>query len=89
MKAGNFPLCAGIEVKTAVQGAKNHQGGTNLRENKGGITMKGLTLSFGLAVLACLPMLGVAQDTPADLASDPITYTLVTVNFPTDVSPSC
>jgi len=51
--------------------------------------MKGLTLSFGLAVLACLPMLGVAQDTPADLASDPITYTLVTVNFPTDVSPSC
>jgi len=56
-----------------------------MKGNKGGMTMKGLTLSFGLAALACLTIAGMAQDTSAGLAADPITYTFQTVNFPTDV----
>jgi probable HAF family extracellular repeat protein len=63
----------------------NHEGETKMKENKGGTTMKGLTLSFGLAVLACLPMSGMAQDTSAGLAPDAITYTFTPHNFPTDV----
>ena len=47
--------------------------------------MKGLTLGFSLAALACLTMPGMAQDTASDLAPDAISYTFRTVNFPTDV----
>jgi probable HAF family extracellular repeat protein len=55
-----------------------------MKENKGGMTMKGLTLSFGLAALACLTVAGMAQDTSADLVST-MPYTFQTANFPTDV----
>lgn len=55
-----------------------------MKENKGGMTMKGLTLSLGLAALAWLPMSGMAQDTSADLAPG-IPYTFQTVNYPSDV----
>jgi hypothetical protein len=48
-----------------------------MKENKGGTTMKGLTLSFGLAGLLCLPMSVLAQDAAPDT-----TFTFQTVNFP-------
>jgi probable HAF family extracellular repeat protein len=48
---------------------------TKMKENKGGTTMKRLTLSFGLAALVCLPMSVMAQ----------ITYAFQTVNYPGDV----
>jgi probable HAF family extracellular repeat protein len=47
-----------------------------MNEHKRKMTMKGLTLGLGLAVLACLPISGTAQD---------INYSFQTVNFPTDV----
>jgi probable HAF family extracellular repeat protein len=51
-----------------------------MNEHKREMTMKGLTLGFGLAVLACLPSLGTAQ-----VATTTIDYSFQTVNFPTDV----
>jgi probable HAF family extracellular repeat protein len=56
-----------------------------MKENKGGTTMKGFTLSVGLAVLLCLPISVLAQDTAADVAPDATTYKFTTVNYPGDV----
>jgi len=55
-----------------------------MKENKGGTTMKRLTLSLGLAALVCLPMAAMAQNTASAEATNPITYTFQTVNYPTD-----
>ena len=47
--------------------------------------MKGLTLSFGLAALACLTIVGMAQDTASEEAPDiSYSFTFKTKNFPHD-----
>jgi uncharacterized membrane protein len=53
-----------------------------MKETKGGTTMKGLTLSLGLATLACLTMSGMAQDSAP--AAPEILYTFEVVNYPGD-----
>jgi hypothetical protein len=56
-----------------------------MKENKGGMTMKGLTLSLGMAALACLPMSGMAQEAATDSAVPPIYYQYQIVDYPNDV----
>jgi probable HAF family extracellular repeat protein len=51
-----------------------------MKQHRREMTMKGLTVGFGLAVLACLPSLGTAQ-----VATTTLDYSFQTVNFPTDV----
>jgi probable HAF family extracellular repeat protein len=51
-----------------------------MKQHRREMTMKRLTVGFGLAVLACLPSLGTAQ-----IATTTLDYSFQTVNFPTDV----